>query len=92
MATNSRTVSLWQGKFPAGTSRVDTAQAVYHRFSPVHSLQSIQVLPGGICKVMFESPDSKQSIVAQPMCVIGGREPSFEVCSVLNPSPGSLFP
>ena len=48
MATNSCTVALWQGEFPAGTTRVDTAQAVYHRFSPFHSAQSIQVLPGGI--------------------------------------------
>lgn len=42
-------------------------------------MQSIQVLPGGICKVMFESPDCKKSFVAQPTCVIGGVK-----CQVWN--------
>ena len=79
MATNTRTVVFRLGAFPAGSSRDDVAQAVYDQFSSAHSIQSIQVLPGGICKVMFESPDSKKSIVAQATCVIGGVE-----CEVLN--------
>ena len=72
MATNSCTVVFKLG-FPAGMDRYQIAKVIYDEFSSAHSVLSIQVLPAGVCKVMFESPESKKSLVANP-----------ESCQVLN--------
>ena len=71
--------------FPYGVYRFDIAKAVYDQFSSAHSVQSIQVLLGGVCKVMFESPESKNSLLAHPTCVINGFE-----CQVLNHAQRSI--
>ena len=75
----TRTVVFKVGSFPSEFTRDDIASAFYNEFSGRYSVVSIQIVPGGVVKVLFDSPETKKALCSQPVCSIGSVE-----CEVLN--------
>ena len=75
----TRTVVFKVGSFPSEFTRDDIASAFYNEFSGRYSVVSIQIVPGGVVKVLFGSPETKKALCSQPVCSIGSVE-----CEVLN--------
>ena len=59
--------------------REEIAQTFFDRFNDEHVISAIQIVPGGVCKVTFESAGVKQDLCSRDICNVGGVE-----CRVLN--------
>ena len=75
----SRTVVFKAGSFPAEVTREDIAEAFYSEFHDVYAVNAVQIVPGGVVKVTFGSPDAKKALCSHPTKMIGSIE-----CQVLN--------
>lgn len=59
--------------------REEIAQAFFNQFSDEHVISAIQIVPGGVCKVTFESSGVKLDLCSRDVCNVGGVD-----CQVLN--------
>ena len=75
----TRTVVFKAGSFPPEFDRNAIAAAFYNEFSSRYTVLSIQIVPGGVVKVLFDSPETKKALCSQSVCSIGSVE-----CAVLN--------
>ena len=55
------------------------AQTFYDQFHDEHVISAIQIVPGGVCKVTFESAGVKHDLCSREICNVGGVD-----CRVLN--------
>ena len=67
------------GPFPPEFSRDDIAKAFYDEFSSDYTVLSIQIVPGGVVKVYFNSAEAKKGICSWKAMIVSGVE-----CQVLN--------
>ena len=59
--------------------REEIAKAFSDQFMDEHVISAIQIVPGGVCKVTFESSGIKADLCSRDICTVGGVD-----CRVLN--------
>lgn len=74
----SKTVVFYVRDFQP-MEREEMAKAFCDQFSGEHVISAIQIVPGGLCKVTFESARVKQDLCSSDICNVGGVN-----CRVLN--------
>ena len=75
----SRTVVFDVRDFRPNMEREEMAQTFFDQFKDEHVISAIQIVPGGVCKVTFESAGVKQDLCSRDICNVGGVD-----CRVLN--------
>lgn len=75
----SRTVVFDVRDFRPNMEREEMAQTFFDQFKDEHVISAIQIVPGGVCKVTFESAGVKQDLCSRDICNVGGVD-----CCVLN--------
>lgn len=78
-AMGSRTVVFDLRDFRPNMEREEIAQTFFDRFSEEHVISAIQIVPGRVCKVTFESSGVKHDLCSRDICNVGGVD-----CRVLN--------
>ena len=74
-----RTAVFKLGPFPPEFTRDDIVKALFDEFAGHYTVLSIQIVPGGVVKVYFNSSEAKKGICSQKVRMTSGVE-----CQVLN--------
>ena len=75
----SRTLVFDVRDFRPNMEHEEMAQTFLDQFKEEHVISAIQIVPGGVCKVTFESAGVKQDLCSRDICNVWGVD-----CRVLN--------